>query len=272
MLIFLSYAKEDTASVDDIYKKLKAAGYQPWMDKYDISPGENWKFAIQNAISLCDAAIIFLSSKSVSKTGYVQAELEEFLEQKKRRPERSIYLIPVRLDPTPVPTRMSDLHYADLFEPDGWTRVIASLEKAKREQLLLREQGEARGTFTVFTRVMEEQWDGLPGYQARLSYPELRGGATAEACEELNQWFKARCFSTLHQLRTNRFDQNPSLWEDKQKYGIASYKTINEYRITFLSDEALSIVEHVTVYTGGVHENYYFRTETFALRPVSQFP
>jgi hypothetical protein len=225
MIIFLSYAKEDVEWVDQIYKQLKHAGYQPWMDIHDISPGQNWKFEIQNAISMCNAAIIFLSSRSVSKTGYVQAELAEFFDQQKRRPERSIYLIPVRLDACAVPTRISELQYADLFESRGWDRVIASLVKAKHEQSLLSEHGETRGTFTVFTRIIEEHWDGLPGYYARLSYPEMSGGATTEACEELNQIFKARCLSTLHALRANRLDQNPSLWESKREYGIANYKT-----------------------------------------------
>jgi hypothetical protein len=242
------------------------------MDNHNISPGQDWKFTIQSAISTCNAAMVFLSSKSISKTGYVQVEIAEFLEQRKRRPEGSIYLIPVRLDPCAVPARMADLHYADLFEPDDWDRVIASLEKAKHEQSLLREQGEKRGTFTVFTRVMEEQWDGLPGYFARLSYPELRGGASAEACEELNHVFKAHCLSTLHELRSNRMDQNPSLWEDKKEYGIATYKTIQDYRITFLSESALSIVFTSTVYSGGAHENYRFVTENFALLPVAQLP
>jgi hypothetical protein len=113
----------------------------------------------------------------------------------------------VRLDPCAVPARLSDLHYADLFEADGWDRVIASLEKAKHEQSLLREQGETRGTFIVFTRVMEEEWDGLPGYFARLSYPELRGGASAEACEELNHVFKAQCLSTLRLIPLSQVDQ-----------------------------------------------------------------
>jgi hypothetical protein len=241
------------------------------MDNSDISPGQDWKFEIQKAISICNAAIIFLSTRSVSKTGYLQVELSEFLEQRKRRPEGSIYLIPVRLDPCPVPTHMSNLHYADLFEPEGWARVIASLEKAKREQSLIREQGETRGKFTVFTKVIEEQWDGLPGYSARLSYPELHDGATALACKEINQVFKARCLSTLHELRSNRADQDPSFWEDKKKYGIANYQNIKDYKITFLSDAALSIVHTFYVYTGGAHGNYYFATDNFALQPtVSQ--
>jgi hypothetical protein len=59
MIIFLSYAKEDVQQVDQIYEKLKNAGYQAWMDIHDISPGQNWQFEIRNAISICHAAIIF---------------------------------------------------------------------------------------------------------------------------------------------------------------------------------------------------------------------
>ena len=268
MIIFLSYAKEDTTRVSEIYKELKKAGYQPWMDTHDISPGQNWKFEIQKAISNCNAAVIFLSSKSVSKTGYVQVELTEFLEQRKRRPEGSIYVIPVRLDPCPVPTHMSDLHYADLFEPDGWDRVIASLEKAKREQSLIREQGETRGNFTVFTRVIEERWDGVPGYSARLSYPELHDGATTQARDEINQILRARCLSIFHELRSNLTDQDPSFWEDRKQYGLATYETIKDYKITFLSDAAMSIVHTFYVYTGGAHGSYYFATDNFALQPA----
>jgi hypothetical protein len=172
---------------------------------------------------------------------------------------------------------MSELHYADLFEADGWDRLIASLESAKREQSLLLEQGQARGTFTVFTRVMEEQWEGLPGYSARLSYPELRGGATAEACQELNQVFRARCLSTLHELRSNRLNQDPSRWEHLQNTDVwenikevAVYKNVQDYRITFLSESALSIVFTSMVYTGGVHENYRIDADNFALKPVSE--
>jgi TIR domain len=85
MIIFLSYAKEDSERVGQIYKELKEAGYQPWMDNQDISPGQEWKFEIQNAISICDAAIIFLSSKSVSKTGYVQVEASRVPRTKKTK-------------------------------------------------------------------------------------------------------------------------------------------------------------------------------------------
>ena|ERR1041385_3958635 len=107
MIVFISYAKEDSEKVSRIHADLKASGYQPWMDVHDIAPGQDWKFALQRAISTCDAAIICLSTKSVSKTGYVQVEVKEFLEQRKRRPEGSIYLIPVRLEPCQIPSELA---------------------------------------------------------------------------------------------------------------------------------------------------------------------
>ena len=103
MIVFLSYAKEDSGTVGEFYKVLKQAGYHPWMDTCSILPGQDWKFEIQNAIAPCDTAIIFLSERSVSKTGYVQAELREFLDQRNLRPEGAIYLIPAHLDECDVP-------------------------------------------------------------------------------------------------------------------------------------------------------------------------
>jgi hypothetical protein len=269
MIVFLSYAKEDLEKVRQIYSDLKAAGYQPWMDVQDIAPGQDWKFALQSAISKCDAAIVCLSTKSVSKTGYVQVELKEFLEQRKRRPEGSIYLIPVRLEPCPIPVEMADLHYADLFEKDGWGKVISSLAEAKREQLALQEQGEIRGGFSIYTRVVEEQWEGLPGYMVRLSYPELKGDDTA-ACDELNTLFKAKQLSTLHWLRANQVQQDPDLWRDRPE--MAMFRAITDYRITFISDSAASIVFTNYTYEGGAHGMTLFSSENFRLRPVARLP
>jgi len=132
VIVFLSYAKEDVGRVKQIYADLKAAGHQPWMDTYDLKPGQDWKAALQLAISKCDAALICLSNNSVSKTGYVQVELREFFEQRKRRPEGSIFVIPARLEPCTVPASMADLHYADLFEAGGWDRVVASLSEVRQ--------------------------------------------------------------------------------------------------------------------------------------------
>jgi hypothetical protein len=270
VIIFLSYAKEDAERVAALYDQLKAAGFQPWMDKYDIVAGQDWKAALQSAISRCDAGIICLSNNSVSKTGYVQVEVKEFLEQRKRRPEGSIYLIPIRLENCPVPIGISDLHYADLFETDGWERLIASLEEAGRQKSAREERGELRGTFSIFTRVIEEKWQGLPGYSVRLSYPELRGGPNPALCDELNEVFKARQLSTLQAARVNFYEQDEEFWKDRPI--MAQYETIVDHKITFASDAALSVVAIFYEYTGGAHGMHYFRSDNFALQPLARLP
>ena len=37
--IFLCYASEDKAAVLDIYDRLKALGYKPWLDNKNLLPG-----------------------------------------------------------------------------------------------------------------------------------------------------------------------------------------------------------------------------------------
>src|SRR5881397_3242753 len=37
--IFLCHAHEDKPQVSDVYQRLRALGWQPWMDKMDLLPG-----------------------------------------------------------------------------------------------------------------------------------------------------------------------------------------------------------------------------------------
>ncbi|MCB0611934.1 MAG: toll/interleukin-1 receptor domain-containing protein [Lewinellaceae bacterium] len=39
--IFLCHASEDKKQVLAIYHQLKAAGFNPWLDKMDLLPGQN---------------------------------------------------------------------------------------------------------------------------------------------------------------------------------------------------------------------------------------
>ena len=43
--IFLCHASEDKAQVREVYRQLKALGFEPWLDEVDILAGKNWNFA-----------------------------------------------------------------------------------------------------------------------------------------------------------------------------------------------------------------------------------
>jgi hypothetical protein len=129
--IFLCHASEDRAAVLDIYNRLKALGYKPWLDKKDLLPGQRWQVEIPRAIRASDYILIFLSKTSVAKRGYVQKEFKLALEVLDEIPEGTIYAIPARLDDCPIPNQFSDLHWCNLFEADGFETLLRALPLPK---------------------------------------------------------------------------------------------------------------------------------------------
>ncbi|OHX36006.1 hypothetical protein BJL95_22400 [Methylomonas sp. LWB] len=108
--VFLSYAKENEDKVDDVYQLLNASGVDVWMDKYDLVGGQNWDSTIKSEIEKSAVFVAFLSSASVSKTGIVQKEFKFALEQQSKRPENSIFVIPVRIDECEIPSLLAEYH------------------------------------------------------------------------------------------------------------------------------------------------------------------
>lgn len=116
--VFLAYAEEDRRIVQMLYKDLKNAGFEPWMDTAKLVPGQNWPRAIQRAIEVADFVLINFSHRSVAKRGYFQAELRYTLDLAQRMPLDDIFLVPVRLSECEVPREIADkTQYVDLF-PD----------------------------------------------------------------------------------------------------------------------------------------------------------
>ena len=125
--IFLSYAREDRARVEQVYESLKAEGFNPWLDIQDIMPGQNWSQVIGQAIRSADCMLVFLSRHSVSKQGYIQREIRAALSMLSELPEGAMFLIPVRLDDSTPPDPLRHLHYVDLFEATGWKTLLSAL-------------------------------------------------------------------------------------------------------------------------------------------------
>jgi hypothetical protein len=138
MTVFLIYAREDIELVNAYYQKLFKAGLKPWMDIYDLLPGQNWKTSIKRAIRESDFILIFLSMNSVTKQGYVQKEIREALEISQQKLGDDIFLIPVRVDDCPVPESFEDLQWLNLFDNNSWEKLIQAInvgfEKKKNKK------------------------------------------------------------------------------------------------------------------------------------------
>jgi len=84
--VFLSYASEDRVVVDVIFRALKERGIDAWKDDKALRVGERFDDKIEQAIEEADFALVFLSSRSVSKTGFVQREFKKIIEAAKYKP------------------------------------------------------------------------------------------------------------------------------------------------------------------------------------------
>jgi formylglycine-generating enzyme required for sulfatase activity len=97
-------------------------------------PGQDWAREIPLAIRKSDFILIFLSRTSVAKRGYVQREMKLALDVWQELPEGTIHTIPVRIDECDVPESFRRYHYANLFVPNGFDRIVRAIhaELAKR--------------------------------------------------------------------------------------------------------------------------------------------
>jgi diguanylate cyclase (GGDEF)-like protein len=136
MRVFLCHASEDKARARLLYRDLKAQGFAPWLDEEDLLPGQDWELEIQKAVRRSDAIVVCMSVKAVSKEGFVQKEIKYALDIADEKPEGTIFIIPVKLEPCVVPTRLARWQWIDL-DDDGFTRVVQSL--ASRSDALRRD-------------------------------------------------------------------------------------------------------------------------------------
>lgn len=125
--VFLSYASEDRDNVADLYRFLRTVGCVPWMDIFDILPGQEWRTAISRAIHECDFVLVILSSNSVTKRGYVQKEIKTAMDLLERMLDEDIFLIPARLEECTVPALLANRQWVDLFKQDGLRRLCLAL-------------------------------------------------------------------------------------------------------------------------------------------------
>ena len=125
--IFLSYAREDGTRVREIYDRLRAMGYDPWMDRSQLVPGELWELTIRKEIHNADVFLACLSDKAVAKEGILRKEMQEALDTWNERLAAGFCIIPVRIEECKVPRELAHLQWVDLFSDNGWANLRSAL-------------------------------------------------------------------------------------------------------------------------------------------------
>jgi hypothetical protein len=132
--VFLCHGSEDKPSARQLYRQLLASGVEPWLDEENLLPGQDWRYEIAKAVRESNIVIICLSRTSVSKIGFVQKEIKNALDIAEEKPEGSIFLIPARLEECSIPTRLSGMQWVDLFQENGFERLLKSLQAYVSQQ------------------------------------------------------------------------------------------------------------------------------------------
>ena len=126
--IFLSYAREDRELARQLYEQLAQMGFNPWMDIKNILGGQDWSHSIRIAIEQSHFFIACLSSNFVNRRGFIQKEVETALDLWREMLNSDIFLLPVRLEPCEVPQSLQDFNYVDMFEKDGWSKLMQAIQ------------------------------------------------------------------------------------------------------------------------------------------------
>ncbi len=136
--VFLCHSSNDKLVVEKFYDTLKQDGIEPWLDKVDLIPGQEWQIETSKAVESAHAVIVFLSSGSVNKEGYVQKELRIALDVAEEKPTGTIFIIPAKLENCEIPYRLLKYQWVDLFEKNGYERLLKALQiRAESLNILL---------------------------------------------------------------------------------------------------------------------------------------
>ena len=148
--VFLCYATEDRPHVETVYKRLKARGHSPWMDVFDLLPGQEWNRELARVIRSCDYFIACLSPHSVNKRGFVQKEIRRALDVLDEMPFGKQFLIPLLLDSCRIPIELEHLQWLEITSIDAYDKLFYVIETPTDEEIkafdakLERERQEAK--------------------------------------------------------------------------------------------------------------------------------
>ena len=126
----MCYAHSDKEAVHKLYIRItKKVGIDAWFDMEKLLPGQDWENAIRQAILESDVIVVCLSRQFNRLGGYRHKELKIAIEKASLLPGDEIFIIPVRLEKCAIPGRLRRWQCVDLFEADGYRRLLQALRE-----------------------------------------------------------------------------------------------------------------------------------------------
>jgi hypothetical protein len=130
--VFISYSRKDAAIfAQGLVEHLKASGFDAFLDKTDIAPGEPWKERLAGLIAASDTVAFVVSPGSV-----VSDICGWELEESARRGKRVIPIVAQRIGDAQAPQALGRLNWIFCGDGDDREAALASLDRALHTDLL----------------------------------------------------------------------------------------------------------------------------------------
>jgi TIR domain/SIR2-like domain len=128
--VFICHASENKEIAHSLYKKLDAAGFDPWLDKENLYGGDKWDEAIIDAIEQEIDYFLVLQSKDLENKveGYVNKEIAEALERQKKF-RGANFIIPVKIEECKLLPELNQLQTIDLGKELKTDKLIQAITR-----------------------------------------------------------------------------------------------------------------------------------------------
>jgi hypothetical protein len=118
--VFISYAREDLAAVQQIKAGLESAGVATWFDMDRLEGGDDYDRKIQRNIARCSYFIPVVSAATQRRLeGYFRREWSYAIDRMRNMADGALFVLPVSIDATDagaalVPDKFKALHFSRL--------------------------------------------------------------------------------------------------------------------------------------------------------------
>jgi WD40 repeat protein len=129
--VFISYSRSDVAFADQLVAALQLCGFEPTIDRHDISGGEDWKARL-GAMILEASSVVFILSPAAARSETCAWEVKEV----ERLAKRLVPIVCASLGQSALPQGLENLNYIYFYPDDkapgsgfgeGLARLVATL-------------------------------------------------------------------------------------------------------------------------------------------------
>ncbi|HKQ53487.1 MAG TPA: TIR domain-containing protein [Pyrinomonadaceae bacterium] len=132
--VFLCHNSKDKSEVKAVGERLKEQGLLPWLDEWELRPGQSWQTELEKQIEIIKAAAVFVGSDGIGP--WQDRERQAFLRQFVKR---NCPVIPVILpgcaDTPRLPVFLEEMTWVDFrkLEPDPFKQLLWGITGEKKQ-------------------------------------------------------------------------------------------------------------------------------------------